>query len=323
MKATDIDGDSVQTVLIVDDSLFICQQIKTILKNEKIRILEAHSGKEAIRILSEQSPDLILLDIILPDVEGYDLCRQIQEKNQNEVGIIFITSKDSDSDVMKGFSLGACDYIKKPFGHEELKSRVLTHLEIKKQKDEMNRINIELKKNMEKLNFMAFRDGLTGLYNRRYVQDDLMYKIQENDQKDAGSVFVMADVDDFKGVNDKYGHEAGDVALICISNIMEDICLNHKVIRWGGEEFLIVLFSVTKEEAFQISEKIRTRIQDFSIICQDVEFSCTATFGLYAYHASESMEQNIEKADRALYRGKRSGKNCCVWYDESSEDGDE
>lgn len=305
-----------QTVLIVDDSILICQQIKNIMKEEDINLEEAHSAKEALAAMELCRPDLVLLDVVLPDAEGYDLCRQLQERDENNASIIFITSKDSDKDVMKGFSLGACDYIKKPFGQEELKSRVVAHLSMKKQKDELDRMNRELKNNMEKLNYMAFRDGLTGLYNRRYVQDDLMGEIQDHDRKNVGSVLIMGDVDDFKIVNDKYGHEAGDVALICVSNIMESICRRHRVIRWGGEEFLIVLFSVTEEEAYEISERIRSEVEAFPFVDGDTSFNCTITLGLSVYDNSEDMKRNIERADKALYAGKRSGKNRSVWYSE-------
>lgn len=179
---------------------------------------------------------------------------------------------------------------------------------MKKQKDELDRMNRELKNNMEKLNYMAFRDGLTGLYNRRYVQDDLMGEMQSHNRKDVGCVLIMGDVDDFKIVNDQYGHEAGDVALICVSNIMESICRRHRVIRWGGEEFLIVLFSVTEEEAYEISESIRGEVEAFPFVDGDTSFNCTITLGLSVYDETEDMKHNIERADKALYAGKRSGK---------------
>ncbi|PNV62119.1 diguanylate cyclase response regulator [Clostridium sp. chh4-2] len=309
-----------QTVLIVDDSIFICGQIKMILKDENLILAEAHSGEEAIMELKRCKPDLILLDVVLPDTEGYELCQMIKAQDQNHAAIIFITSKDSDEDVVKGFSMGACDYIKKPFGKEELRSRVMAHLKMKKQKDELDRMNKELQMNMEKLNYMAFRDGLTGLYNRRYVQDDLMDQIEDESRENVSNVIVMADVDNFKRVNDQYGHEAGDMVLVCISNIMESVCKRHKVIRWGGEEFLLVLFSVTEEEAFDISEKIRKQIEEFPFAHNGVGFRCTITMGLNSYDRSVSMEENIARTDKALYYGKRHQKNCSVWYEKRLEE---
>lgn len=310
-----------QEILIIDDSILVCQQIKLIMKEEDVMIREVHTGEEALMVLSTYVPDLILLDVVLPDMEGYELCKKIKTQSDHGPSVIFITSKGEDMDVVKGFSLGACDYIKKPFRPAEMKSRIKAHLEIKRQKDELDQMNRELQSSMERLNYMAFRDGLTGLYNRRYVKDDLLREIRDQNPGEVGNYIVMADVDNFKGVNDCYGHEAGDEVLICISNIMEDICRRHKVIRWGGEEFLMVLFSVTENEAYGISEKVRIEVESFSLSHGSQVFSCTITLGICHYDDSKSLDENIAKADKALYIGKRSGKNRSVWYEEKSEAG--
>lgn len=312
-----------QTVLIVDDSIFVCRQIKMILEEEGLILREAHSGEEAIREMEQSRPDLVLLDVVLPDIQGYDLFEKIKKVDSNRAAIIFITSMDSDRDVVRGFSMGACDYIKKPFGKEELKSRIMAHLKNKRQQDELDRLNRELQMNMERLNYMALRDGLTGLYNRRYVQDDLLDELRQqwkDNWKEIGNAIIMADVDDFKKVNDQYGHEAGDAVLVGISNIMESVCRRHKVVRWGGEEFMIVLFAVTKEEAFEISERIRTEIENFPFAYSEHSFRCTITLGLTLYDNSVDMDENIARADKALYEGKRSGKNRSTWYTGKTEE---
>lgn len=311
-----MNGEFGKTIMVVDDSILICEQIKTVMANEPVFICEAHSGEEALDVIRQFNPDLILLDVVLPDIGGYELYEKLKGVDQNNAVIVFLTSLDSDEDVVKGFSMGASDYIKKPFHGAELKSRVITHLMLKKEKDELNKQNNELRNNMEKLNYLAFRDGLTGLYNRRYVVDDLMEEMRCHGRADVENVLIMADVDNFKIINDTYGHDAGDVALICISNIMENICRRHKVVRWGGEEFLIILFAVTKEEADQISEQIRSEIEVFTIVHGDIQFQCTITLGLNAYCEDENIKVNIDKADKALYAGKRSGKNRSVWYQE-------
>ena len=131
----------------------------------------------------------------------------------------------------------------------------------------------------------------------------------------AGADLILADIDDFKKVNDTYGHEAGDRALVCIAHILEGHCRKHKVVRWGGEEFLIVLLNVTRNEAFEISEQIRREVQNFPIFYNGIEFRCTLTLGLHAYQDQEGIEESIDRADKALYRGKRNGKNRSVWYE--------
>ena len=308
----DFNGKNI--VLAVDDSLMVCKQIQTALKDEPVFLCEAHNGQEAVDMAMQYQPDLILLDVVLPDIEGYELIGKLKEVGQEEAAVLFLTSKDKDEDVVKGFSMGACDYIKKPFATAELRSRVHAHLEMKKQKDMLNRQNKELLTNMEKLNFMAFRDGLTGLYNRRYVVGNLMEDMKDHNAEKATEVLIMADIDDFKRINDTYGHDAGDAALVCIANILEEQCREHRVIRWGGEEFLIVLFAVTEEEAFEISERIRKEVEAFRIYHPDGEFSCTLTLGLHTYQEPDRIEDSVNCAYKALYYGKRNGKNRSVWY---------
>lgn len=305
-----------QIILVVDDSLLICKQIRTALKDEPVFVCEAHSGEEAIEAVSQYQPDLILLDVVLPDIEGYELFGKLKEQDKNNAAIIFLTSKDKDDDVVRGFSMGACDYIKKPFIQGEFRSRVNIHLLLKKQKDDLARQNKELLTNMEKLNFMAFRDGLTGLYNRRYVVGDLVEEIRVKDNEEKKNVLIMADIDDFKKINDTYGHDAGDMALVCLANILEGLCRDHKVVRWGGEEFLIVLFDVTESEALGLSESIRKEVENFRIFHSEKEFSMTITLGLHIYEEDEGIEESIQCADKALYQGKRSGKNCSMWYEQ-------
>lgn len=305
-----------EIVLVVDDSMLICKQIRTVMEEMPVVLCEAHSGREALEMAEQYQPDLILLDVVLPDTDGYQLFPRLKEVDKNNASIIFLTSKDKDDDVVRGFAMGACDYIKKPFVRGELKSRVNAHLQMKHQKDDLDRQNKELRSNMEKLNYLAFRDGLTGLYNRRYVVGDLLEDMGDDLLLERKNILILADIDDFKNVNDTYGHEAGDMALICIANIMEANCRKHKVVRWGGEEFLIALFNVTEEEAFEISEKIRKEVEEFSIFSGEEEFSCTITMGLHIHEIREGIEECVDKADKALYYGKRHGKNCSVWYED-------
>ena len=307
-----------QKILAVDDSLLICQQIEKVLKNEEYTVYKSHSAKETLELLEEVDPDLILLDVILPDMEGYELFEKIKAKDKNHAPVIFITSKDSEQDVIRGFELGACDYIKKPFRPEELKSRVKAHLEDKRERDELKILNETLKANMQILNRVAYRDELTGLYNRRFVVEKLAQDLMEPNRQDA---LVMIDVDDFKHVNDCYGHDAGDMVLVCISNIMESVCRRHKVIRWGGEDFLIILMAVTKQECYEVCEEIRKEIQAFPFLQGNTTFYCTVTLGISLYDKEQSFKMNMTHADMALYRGKKTGKNRTVWYGYEEESG--
>lgn len=302
-------------ILAVDDSPLICHQIKAALKDTPFIIVEAHTGAEAVEAVSQYQPDLVLLDVMLPDKQGFDVIEDLIALNHNEAKVIFLTAQDTEDDVARGFSKGACDYIKKPFSRKELCARINAHMVVKLREEEMARQNNELRSSLEKASIMALRDGLTGLLNRRYVLGDLVEEMQTEEEADE-IVFVMGDIDDFKKINDTYGHDAGDAALICLATLLQNGFAAHKVIRWGGEEFLIVLLGVTKEEAASLCEKVRRDIASFGIYHDGIEFYMTITMGMQVYREDAGVDQAISCADKALYHGKRSGKNCCVWFDE-------
>ena len=299
-----------QTVLVVDDSLLICRQIEVALKKEDIIIYQSHTGAGALEMIESVKPDLIMLDVVLPDMEGYELMEKI--KDREHVCVVFITSKDREEDVVKGFALGACDYIKKPFLAEEMRSRVMAHLEAKKRRDELETMNAAFKANMEKLNTMVYRDELTGLYNRRYVVEKMMERLTDPNHR---NMIVMVDIDDFKKVNDNYGHEAGDTALVCIASLMDGIFSGHVVTRWGGEEFLLVLSDISMEEAVTLCEQLREEVSEFVFVHGDITFFCTVTMGVEEYRPQEDLRSNIQCADKALYEGKTTGKNKVVRYE--------
>lgn len=307
--------DNKKIILVVDDSPLICHQIRTALKEEPFIIVEVHTGAEAVDAVEQYQPDLILLDVMLPDKQGFEVIEDLKKYDKNNAMIVFLTSQDKDEDVERGFSKGACDYIKKPFVRKELCSRVRAHLALKARQDDLARQNRELQCNLEKISSMAVRDDLTGLLNRRYVLGDLVEEIQIDGT--AGEiVFVMVDIDDFKRINDTYGHDAGDAALVCLATILKDLYGKHRVIRWGGEEFLIVLLGETVESATRLCEEIRREIEAFEIFHDGVSFFMTITMGMQIYWEASGVESAIQCADKALYWGKRSGKNCCIWFEE-------
>lgn len=299
-------------ILIVDDSTYICKQVERIFQNqEEICLKYVHTGSDGLAAVSSFQPDLILLDVILPDAIGYELYQKIKEVDQNHAYIVFLTSKDNDEDIVKAFSLGANDYIQKPFHNSVFLSRIQVHLKNKKASDQLRKMNEDLESNMQRLNSMAYRDSLTGLFNRRYVEEQMQAKIKQSDRV----AMLMCDVDDFKHVNDYYGHEIGDIVLIGIASIMESAGNQICVTRWGGEEFLILIFHKTKEEVFEISETIRRKVESFAFSSAQTPFHCTISIGLVMYDQKQRFDENLRHADDALYKGKRSGKNCSIWYD--------
>lgn len=304
------------TILAVDDSLLICQLIENVLKKEDILFYKSHTGEEALDILKTVKPDLLLLDIVLPDMDGYEVLQEARNIRGCDASVIFITSKDSQGDVVKGFSMGACDYIRKPFQPEEMKSRILAHLEAKKQKDKLLNINETLLADMEKLNLIAYTDQLTGVYNRHFATEKLAHSLKQN----RGSIILaMADIDDFKKINDTYGHQMGDYVLAIISHIMEGLCDRQSVIRWGGEEFLIILQETDEEKGREILEQIRREVEIRPFVYDNTKFFCTITLGMTKYNKNRELKDNVADADKALYLGKTTGKNKLVSFNDMIE----
>lgn len=293
------------TILVVDDSKIICTIIKDILESPSLHIAITHSGEDSIVIAKKIRPTLILLDIMMNGIDGYETCRILKELEETkDIPIIFITGNNDSDSVLRGFEVGAADYVSKPFIPEELKARVKVHMQnIKSQR--------ELQLLMQELKEMAITDYLTKLYNRRFFMDQLLHHVNM-DNKNLS--LVLFDVDNFKKINDTYGHNAGDIVLVTISNIFKLILREEDIIsRWGGEEFMVCLPDTNINEAITIANKLRAEIDKYVFRCDDTQFHCTITGGVVLYDRSISTEKNITMADQALYTGKSLGKNQCVY----------
>lgn len=180
------------------------------------------------------------------------------------------------------------------------------------EEERLRATNAELKKQLDTMRGLAFRDQLTGLYSRHYLTDYLEQEIQET-SCETNTVLALCDIDDFKAINDSRGHQSGDIAIVCIADILDDLAGGHPVIRWGGEELLIVLFSLPDHEALRLCNRIRKEVAAYRIDDGAGEFSCTLTFGLASHDPNLTFMENFTRVDRALYRGKETGKNRCVF----------
>ncbi|BCJ95651.1 diguanylate cyclase response regulator [Anaerocolumna cellulosilytica] len=291
-------------VLVVDDSEIICSIIKDILETPTLHIAIAHSGEESIVIAKQLRPTLILLDIIMNGIDGYETCRILKEdKETMDIPVIFITGNNDSDSVLRGFEVGAADYVSKPFIPEELKARVKVHMQNVKNQRELQILMQELKE-------MAITDYLTKVYNRRYFMDQLQLYVTQ-DMKNLS--LILFDVDNFKKINDSYGHNTGDFVLVTISNIFRLLLREEDILsRWGGEEFMICLPDTDIPEAVFLANKLRNEVSKYYFRCDEFEFHCTVTGGVVLYDWEKTTEKNITEADQALYLGKSSGKNCCV-----------
>jgi diguanylate cyclase (GGDEF)-like protein len=281
-------------VLIVDDTRLNIQTMAHILKNEYI-IKIAHDGTRAVELATQDpTPDLILLDVEMPNVSGYDVCRLLRENSDTaKIPIIFVTGKDSIEEEGYGLSLGAVDYITKPIHPSIVKARVKTHITLKHQYDLLKEI--------------AVHDQLTGLYNRHYLSDMLASKVAHAMRHDDSLSIILIDIDHFKSINDTYGHIVGDEVLREIGGLIRQKARQEDIAaRFGGEEFILVLDSCTLEDAKIKAEGLRKEIEKYYPQGLDV----TASFGVIQFHQGiESVTQLLDLADQALYKAKKEGRN--------------
>lgn len=295
-----------QTILIVDDNPLNIKILGESLRNE-CNIQVAISGENALAIAASAiPPDLILLDIMMPDMDGYEVCKQLKanECTQN-IPIIFISAKNADKDEAYGLELGAVDYIIKPFHLPIAHARIRTHLALKKKSDLL-----------EKLTRI---DGLTNIANRRGLNEFIRQEWNRGRRSGLPLSVIFSDIDHFKMMNDHYGHSAGDQCLINVAKVIE-VSLGRAtdfVGRYGGEEFVVILPETDLESATTIAEKIRTHIEQLNIphVDSPVSDRITLSFGVASVipHELNSPEALIKAADMAAYKAKNNGRNqVCV-----------
>lgn len=315
------------SVLIVDDNSQNLQVLADILESCGYETGFAMSGKQALDYIKLEKPDLILLDVMMPDMDGYETCAILKrDPEYSEIPIIFLTAKVETEDIVKGFQVGGLDYIAKPFNSLELKSRVKTHLELKGSQDELresfdelreakNLIEIQnekLNEVMKQLEILSKIDPLTELYNRRSMIEE-MESEEKNCQDNCSFTIVMGDIDFFKTVNDTYGHDCGDSVLKDISKVIKLVIRKQdSVARWGGEEFLILFKDYNADNAKELTERIRKAVSTHDFNFNNSKINITMTFGISQYTEGDTLDEVIKRADNALYEGKKAGRNTVI-----------
>jgi diguanylate cyclase (GGDEF)-like protein len=325
-------------VLIVDDNPHNLRVVTDMMEESGYEPVIALSGKKALGFIEIQKPDLILLDVKMPELDGYEVCRILKSDSQTrDIPIIFLTVQSDLDDVIKGFESGAVDFISKPFNILELQMRTKTHLELKQIRDaqknyneQLENANRELKKaneiirtQNEQLREVAFRmeqlskiDVLTELYNRRYMIEKLAEEVNRYKRNQKPFSIIIADIDDFKKVNDTYGHDCGDYIIQKTAQTLADSVRGiDGVGRWGGEEFLILLPETVSGGALVLAERIQKNVQQSVWFYNQVQISIGLTLGIATFDGETDLEVVVKKADRALYDGKSNGKNCTVVAD--------
>ncbi len=291
-----------QNILIVDDVTMNRKILETALKDQ-YNVKLANSGREALLIaVSKNPPDLILLDIMMPEMDGYEVCKRLKEiPETREIPIIFVTAMNEEKHEEYGFSIGAIDYITKPFSIPIVKARVKNHIELKKYRD-------LLKEN-------SMLDGLTGIANRRHFNETLLMELNRAKRLGSTLSILMADIDFFKKHNDSYGHLEGDECLRKVALTLKNQLKRPAdlVARWGGEEFACILPETGHVAALAIAENLRRSVMDLAIPHKDspIEKILTVSIGVATTSTSENedFESLIKKSDDALYKAKEKGRN--------------
>jgi two-component system cell cycle response regulator len=293
-------------VLVADDSPIYRKLVEHTLSEKQYAVLFAKSGREAIDLFSEHLPSLVITDWMMPDLSGIELCEHIRNHSrQAYTYIIILTGITEKNKLVKGLAAGADDYLTKPFHSDELLARVGVGrriVELHRQLEAKNRMLEEL----------ALSDPLTGLPNRRAIEDWATRQLSGAARYGFSFLVVMADLDHFKTVNDTHGHDAGNTVLKKFSEIVKansrrsDMCG-----RVGGEEFLFVLTHTTQEGARVVIERIRAELEATKFAFDGTSLTVTASFGLAGFEGTQAPDFNqlVTQADAALYAAKRTGRN--------------
>ena len=293
-------------VLVADDSRIYRKLVEQSLSEKQYAVLFAKNGQEAIDLFSEHQPSLVITDWMMPDLTGIELCERIRNHSRNSYTyIIILTGITEKNELVKGLAAGADDYLTKPFHSNELLARV-----------GVGRRIVELHRQLEAKNSLlqelALTDSLTGLPNRRAIEDWATRQLSGAIRYGFSFLVVLADLDHFKAVNDTYGHDAGDTVLKKFAEILKansrrsDICG-----RIGGEEFLFVLTHTNQDNAKIVIERIRAELQATKFDFDGTSLTVTASFGLASFDGSQHADFNrlVTQADVALYASKRAGRN--------------
>ena len=288
------------TILIVDDENMNLKILSSILIPE-YTIFTATNGKNALEKTKEFKPDLILLDIIMPEMDGYQTLAEIKKcEDIHKTPVIFITGLNTNEAEEKGLALQAVDYITKPFSSMIVKLRVHNHIKI-----------INQMRTIERLSMV---DQLTNLPNRRCFNDRMDMEWRKAIREKTPISILIIDIDNFKSVNDTYGHQHGDTVLQIIANILTQSLKRPGDLasRWGGEEFIILLPNTNMDASVSIAEKIRINIEKTEISYKYIStMSVTVSIGVNSEipEQDSSIETFISNADKLLYTAKDSGRN--------------
>ena len=295
---TAVDGKP-SRVLVIDDDPFSARLVDNVLRSAGFASSFCIEPQRAFEIVLAEQPDLIILDVVMPGVDGFDLCRRIRANAALQLTpIIFVTRKGDVEQRVRGLQVGGNDYVAKPFEPQELVARVRSHLQ-----------------RLSELREMAIRDGLTRCYNNKYFKLRIEQELIRARRYGSELTLGMLDIDHFKRVNDTFGHPAGDAVLAHLASLLTASVRSTDVVaRFGGEEFGFLLIESAVPESTIITNRLRKRIarHEFripSLSGGDLVISCTVSLGRGSVQPRDSPQQLLARADQALLSAKQGGRN--------------
>ncbi len=308
---TDEDKLNKAKILVVDDEILLAEDLKNILIKMGYEVPEvAISGEEAIKQALESRPDLVLMDIMLKGaMNGIEAARWI--RSRLGIGVIYLTAYSDNDTIERAKRTEPLGYLVKPYQERELKS--IIEIALYKHK-----IELELEQDRERLYQKSIKDALTGLYNRLYMNETIERLMHNHDRNESHNIVaIMFDIDYFKKINDTYGHGAGDEVLKSVANvIMGSTRAGDLAVRYGGEEFIVFLSNCTEKDSLRIGEKVRKTVSRLKFEGALEEVKITISAGIALRHQKEQLSDFIERADRALYRAKDTGRDKVFLSDE-------
>ncbi|WP_321495226.1 diguanylate cyclase [uncultured Desulfobacter sp.] len=299
------------TILAVDDTKSNIAMLLTHL-GQQYNVIPALNGKRALAIAQKKQIDLILLDIIMPEIDGYEVCTLLKENElTRDIPVIFITAQTEEDAIEKAYDAGGIDYVTKPFRPRELLARIRRELTLQ-------RLIKDLEASKEELRILATTDPMTKLYNRRSFADISANLLGQSKRESQNMSVLMIDIDKFKGINDAHGHDVGDAVIISMADNLRNMSRKGDIVcRYGGEEFVLLLPNTQIAGACILGEKIRQHFQESAVkIKSGGQLHVTISIG--ATEVDVQVEKNLEpalkRADAALYQAKEGGRNKLVTF---------
>ncbi|MCK5394562.1 MAG: EAL domain-containing protein [Gammaproteobacteria bacterium] len=289
-------------VVLADDDPSIRLMVRHVLESEDFDIVEASDGLEAIKAVEKYHPALILLDAVMPGIDGFTTCQQIKEKGHTDIPVMMITGLDDDASVERAYEVGAIDFITKPIKWAVLKHRV---------KSVVAKVIAE-----RKVSLLAYRDTLTGLPNRLLFADRMEQAVMRSERSRTSMALMLVDIDDFKLVNDSFGHDAGDKLIKAVGELIsKSLRRADTIARLGGDEFAVIIEGISSpEDAISIADNLTT-ILEHNVRLDDQETYTSASIGISVYpDDGRDARTLLKNADTAMFRAKENGRHCFQFY---------